>query len=338
MQLLLVAAGPPVPAAAAAALAVPAAVLQLHLLLLLGGDAGAGVCWCCCCCSSCRAMNQPPTEETKARHFFRNPLETAKHHLISCRKWREIIRNNKVPGGRNVPSEILLESYSLMSCCSCRAMNQPPRQETNSQTFFSKPTRNSKTPPNFVPKMTRNHSQEQAPRRPERPFWNPTRKLVWLLLFCYAAAAGGCWACCSYCFLLLDCCSCCSCWCIIWLLLVCHAAAAGGCWASCSCCCCCCCSCCSCCCIAAAFAAAAAVVVVMLVLASADAAAAAAPAVPWTSLQRKKPKPDIFFRNPLETAKHHLISCRKWREIIRNNKLPGGRNVPSEILLDIIES
>ena len=84
-------------------------------------------------------------------------------------------------------------------CCSCRAMNQPPRQETNSQTFFSKPTRNSKTPPNFVPKMTRNHSQEQAPRRPERPFWNPTRKLVWLLLFCYAAAAGGCWACCSYC-------------------------------------------------------------------------------------------------------------------------------------------
>ena len=83
-------------------------------------------------------------------------------------------------------------------CCSCRAMNQLPRQETNSQTFFSRPTRNSKTPPNFVPKMTRNHSQEQAPRRPERPFWNPTRKLVWLLLFCYAAA-GGCWACCSYC-------------------------------------------------------------------------------------------------------------------------------------------
>ena len=92
------------------ALAVPAAVLQLHLLLLLGGDAGAGVCWCCCC--SCRAMNQPPTQETKARHFFWNPLETAKHHLISCRKWREIIRNNKLPGGRNVPSEILLDIES----------------------------------------------------------------------------------------------------------------------------------------------------------------------------------------------------------------------------------
>ena len=198
MLLLLVAAGPPVPAAAAA-LAVPAAVLQLHLLLLLlvvvmlvlaSADAAAApaVPWT-------SLQSKKPT----ARHFFRNPLETAKHHLISCRKWREIIRNNKVPGGRNVPSEILLESYSLMSCCSCRAMNQPPRQETNSQTFFSKPTRNSKTPPNFVPKMTRNHSQEQAPRRPERPFWNPTRKLVWLLLFCYAAAAGGCWACCSYC-------------------------------------------------------------------------------------------------------------------------------------------
>ena len=39
-------------------------------------------------------------------------------------------------------------------CCSCRAMNQPPRQETNSQTFLSKPTRNSKTPPNFVPAIT----------------------------------------------------------------------------------------------------------------------------------------------------------------------------------------
>ena len=62
--------------------------------------------------------------------------------------------------------------------------------------------------------------------------------------------------------------------------------------------------------------------------------AAAAPAVPWTSLQGKKPTARHFFRNPLETAKHHLISCRKWREIIRKNKLPGGRNVPSEILLE----
>ena len=63
-------------------------------------------------------------------------------------------------------------------------------------------------------------------------------------------------------------------------------------------------------------------VVVMLVLASADAAAAAAPAVPWTNLQGKKPTARHLFRNPLETAKHHLISCQKWREIIRNNKLP----------------
>ena len=204
-------------------------------------------------------MNQPPRQETNSHTFFSKPLETAKHHLISCQKWPEIIHNNKFPGGRNVPSEILLESYSLTSvvwpllfsamllllvaagpavptvpaarfllfllldccsccsccciiwlllvchaaaaggcwascscccccsccsccciaaasaaasgggdagagicwccCCSCRAMNQPPRQETNSQTSFSKPTRNSKTPPNFVPKMTRNHPQ-----------------------------------------------------------------------------------------------------------------------------------------------------------------------------------
>ena len=128
-------------------------------------------------------------------------------------------------------------------------------------------------------------------------------------------------------FLLLDCCSCCSCWCIIWLLLVCHAAAAGGCWASCSCCCC---SCCSCCCIAAASAAAAwwwcwcwRLLMLLLLLPCHEPASNA------------RNQSQTFFWNPLETAKHHLISCRKWREIIRNNKLPGGRNVPSEILLDI---
>ena len=210
-------------------------------------------------------------------------------------------------------------------------MNQPPRQETNSQTFFSKPTRNSKTPPNFVPKMTRNHSQEQAPRRPERPFWNPTRKLVWLLLFCYAAAAGAAGPAVPtvpaarllfllfLLFLLVYYLTsaglpCCCCWWLLGLLFLLLLLLLLFLLLYCSCICCCC-------------------LVVMLVLASAD--AAAAPAVPWTSLQRKKPKPDIFFRNHLETAKHHLISCRKWREIIRNNKLPGGRNVPSEILLDI---
>ena len=75
---------------------------------------------------------------------------------------------------------------------------------------------------------------------------------------------------------------------------------------------CCCCSCCSCC--IAAASAAAALVVVMLVLASAD--AAAAPAVPETNLQGKKPTARHFFRNPLETAKHHRISCRKCRVVV----------------------
>ena len=37
-----------------------------------------------------------------------------------------------------------------------------PRQETNSQTSFSKPTRNDKTPPKFVPKRTQ-HRIKQVP-------------------------------------------------------------------------------------------------------------------------------------------------------------------------------
>ena len=127
-------------------------LLQLLLLLLLFLLLYCS-CICCCCfwwwwCWCWRLLMLLllllPCHEpvSKARNqqpdiFFRNPLETAKHHLISCRKWREIIRNNKLPGARNVPSEILLESYSLTS-------------------------------------------------------------VVWLLLFS-AAAAGGCWACCSYC-------------------------------------------------------------------------------------------------------------------------------------------
>ena len=40
----------------------------------------------------------------------------------------------------------------LWCCCGAAAIKQPPKQETNSQTPFSKHIRNSKTPPNFVPK------------------------------------------------------------------------------------------------------------------------------------------------------------------------------------------
>ena len=39
------------------------------------------------------------------------------------------------------------------------AINQRRKQESDSQTSFLKPTRNSKTPPNFVPKMMQNQSQ-----------------------------------------------------------------------------------------------------------------------------------------------------------------------------------
>ena len=39
------------------------------------------------------------------------------------------------------------------------AINHRRKQESDSQTCFLKPTRNSKTPPNFVTKMTQNQSQ-----------------------------------------------------------------------------------------------------------------------------------------------------------------------------------
>ena len=44
----------------------------------------------------------------------------------------------------------------------------------------------------------------------------------------------------------------------------------------------------------------------------------------------------LLFRNTAETAKHHLIS--KWRKINNKNKFPGGRNVPSEIVLEILSN
>ena len=46
----------------------------------------------------------------------------------------------------------------------------------------------------------------------------------------------------------------------------------------------------------------------------------------------------LLFRNTAETAKHHLISCRKWRKINHKNKFPGGRNVPSKIVLEILSN
>ena len=46
----------------------------------------------------------------------------------------------------------------------------------------------------------------------------------------------------------------------------------------------------------------------------------------------------LLFRNTAETAKHHLISFRKWRKINHKNKFPGDRNVPSEIVLEILSN
>ena len=54
--------------------------------------------------------------------------------------------------------------------------------------------------------------------------------------------------------------------------------------------------------------------------------------------QERNQQADTFFETQPKTAKHHLISCRKWRKINRKNKFPGGRNVPSEILLEILSN
>ena len=324
MLLLLVAAGPPVPAAAA--LAVPAAVLQLHLLLLLlvvvmlvlaSAAAAPAVPWT-------SLQSKKPT----ARHFFRNPLETAKHHLISCRKWREIIRNNKVPRGRNVPSEILLESYSLTSAvfCYADAATAPAVPWTSLQGktptarhFFRNPLETAKHHLISCRKwreIIRNNKLPGGRNVPSEILLD-YRKLVWLLLFCDSAmllllvAAGP--AVPTVPGVLFD-----FCWSAMQLLLV----AAGP-------------------PVPAALAVPAAVLQLhLLLLLGGDAGAGVCWCCCCSCRAMNQPpteetKARHFFRNPLETAKHHLISCRRWREIIRNHKLPGGRNVPFEILLDI---
>ena len=75
-------------------------------------------------------------------------------NLISCRKGRKISRNNKLPGGRNVPSEIPIEIYFWLLLLVAADYKKP-----TARTPFSKHTRNGKTPPNFLPKRTRNQSQ-----------------------------------------------------------------------------------------------------------------------------------------------------------------------------------
>ena len=93
--------------------------------------------------------------------------ETAKHHGPEGRNNLQINCKNKFPGCRNVPSEILLEIFSYPAIVLESSLIL--------LSSFFKHSRNGKTPPNFVPKMTQNQSQEQVPWRPERPFWNRTR-------------------------------------------------------------------------------------------------------------------------------------------------------------------
>ena len=68
------------------------------------------------------------------------PFATPKHHATEGRNDLQINRKNKFPGGRNVPSEILLEilSYPISYPISCYRLMDT--------------TRNAETPPNFVPK------------------------------------------------------------------------------------------------------------------------------------------------------------------------------------------
>ena len=68
------------------------------------------------------------------------PFATPKHHATEGRNDLQINRKNKFPGGRNVPSEILLEilSYPISYPISCYRLMDT--------------TRNAETPPDFVPK------------------------------------------------------------------------------------------------------------------------------------------------------------------------------------------
>ena len=52
---------------------------------------------------------------TAAAGFQNVPLATPKHHGPEGRNDLQINRKNKFPGGRNVPSEILLEIFLLFS-------------------------------------------------------------------------------------------------------------------------------------------------------------------------------------------------------------------------------
>ena len=98
-------------------------------------------------------------------------------------------------------------------CCSCRAMNQPPRQETNSQTFFPKPTRNSKTLIKKYKFLALGSS------------WQLVH--IAFLLPCSCCKLLGCYfGCC--------CCAASAAAAATVCHTSCHAAAAGSCWASCS--------------------------------------------------------------------------------------------------------
>ena len=55
------------------------------------------------------------------------PFATPKHHATEGRNDLQINRKNKFPGGRNVPSEILLEiiSYPILSSYRARILSYP---------------------------------------------------------------------------------------------------------------------------------------------------------------------------------------------------------------------
>ena len=56
---------------------------------------------------------------TAAAGFQNAPLATPKHHGPEGRNDLQINRKNKFPGGRNVPSESVLEIFSSLILLSC---------------------------------------------------------------------------------------------------------------------------------------------------------------------------------------------------------------------------
>ena len=78
------------------------------------------------------SLLDPVNNKATAAAGFQNvPLATPKHHGPEGRNDLQINRKNKFVGGRNVPSEIVLEILSI-SCYPARILLDPARNRIQS--------------------------------------------------------------------------------------------------------------------------------------------------------------------------------------------------------------